>query len=56
LAIRSLESLGVRETEKFVEAEMLAKFSSLAQGLASESVSETKLREAISRALDQLDE
>jgi hypothetical protein len=56
LAIRSLESLGVRETEKFVEAEMLAKFSSLAQGLASESVSETKLREAISRALDQLDD
>lgn len=55
LAIRSLESLGIRETEKFVEEEMLEKFNSLARGLDSEPISEAKMREAISIALDQLD-
>jgi hypothetical protein len=56
LAIRSLETLGVREPEKFVEAEMLSKFNSLAAGIPGGEGSEAKLREAISAALEQLDE
>lgn len=56
LAIRSLESLGVRDSEKFVEAEMLAKFHSLAGGISAGEGSEARLREAISAAIEQLDE
>lgn len=56
LAIRSLESLGVRENEKYVEAEMLSKFDSLAGGIAPGADGEARLREAISLALEQLDE
>jgi hypothetical protein len=56
LAVRSLESLGVRNPEKFVEAEMLSKFNSLAGGIAPGVEGEARLREAISTALDQLDE
>jgi len=56
LAVRSLESLGVREPDKFVEAEMLTKFNSLAAGIPSGEGSEAKLREAITAALEQLDE
>lgn len=56
LAIRSLESLGVREPEKFIEAEMLSKFHSLAGGISAGEGSEARLREAISAAIEQLDE
>jgi hypothetical protein len=56
LAIRSLESLGVRYTDKYVDAEMLSKFNSLAGGIAPGVEGEARLREAISTALDQLDE
>ncbi|MEA2707218.1 MAG: hypothetical protein QOH22_2006 [Gemmatimonadaceae bacterium] len=56
LAIRSLESLGMREPDKFVEAEMLSKFHSLAGGINPGEQGETRLREAIRAALDQLDE
>lgn len=56
LAIRSLESLGVRDGEKYVEAEMLSKFDSLAGGIAAGANGEARLREAISLALEQLDE
>ena len=56
LAVRSLESLGVRNPEKFVDAEMLSKFNSLAGGVAPGVEGEARLREAISAALDQLDE
>jgi hypothetical protein len=56
LAIRSLESLGMREPEKFVEAEMLSKFHSLAGGIPPGEGSEARLREAITAALEQLDE
>jgi hypothetical protein len=56
LAIRSLESLGVQHPEKFVEAEMLSKFNSLAGGVAPGVEGEARLREAISAALEQLDE
>ena len=56
LAVRSLESLGVRNPEKFVEAEMLSKFNSLAGGVIPGVEGEARLREAISTALEQLDE
>jgi len=56
LAIRSLESLGIRKPDKFVEAEMLSKFHSLAAGINPGVEGETRLREAIKAALDQLDE
>lgn len=56
LAIRTLESLGIREPEKFVEAEMLSKFHSLAGGINPGQQGEARLREAIKAALDQLDE
>jgi hypothetical protein len=56
LAIRTLESLGIREPDKFVEAEMLSKFSSLAGGVNPGEQGEARLREALKAALDQLDE
>jgi hypothetical protein len=56
LAVRSLESLGVQHPEKFVEAEMLSKFNSLAGGVAPGMEGEGRLRNAISTALEQLDE
>jgi hypothetical protein len=56
LAVRSLESLGVQQPEKFVDAEMLSKFNSLAGGVAPGVEGEARLREAISTALEQLDE
>jgi hypothetical protein len=56
LAIRSLESLGIREPDKFVEAEMLAKFHLLAGSIDPGEHGEARLREAIKAALDQLDD
>jgi hypothetical protein len=56
LAVRSLEALGVREPNKFVEAEMLSKFQSLAASIDSGADGEKKLRAAIQSALDQLDD
>ena len=56
LAIRSLESLGVRNHEDFVESEMIAKFNSLAAGIKPGLEGEARLRSAIKTALDQLDD
>ncbi|MEO8910546.1 MAG: hypothetical protein ABI408_10005 [Gemmatimonadaceae bacterium] len=56
LSIRSLESLGIREPAKYVEAEMLSKFHSLAGGINPGVEGEARLREAIKAALDQLDD
>ena len=56
LAVRSLESLGVRDIDQFVDAEMLSKFNSLAAGIVPGVDGEVRLREAISAALEQLDE
>src|SRR3954470_509206 len=56
LAVRSLEALGVRDVEKFVEAEMLSKFDLLAASIPSGVEGEVRLRDAIVAALDQLDE
>ena len=56
LAVRSLESLGIREPEKYVDAEMLTKFNSLAAGVTPGAEGESRLREAIASALEHLDE
>jgi hypothetical protein len=56
LAIRSLESLGVRDPRAFVEEEMLAKFNSLAASIRAGADGEVRLRAAINAALDQLDD
>jgi len=56
LAIRALESLGIREPAKFVEAEMLSTFHSLAGGVNPGEQGEGRLRDAIKAALDQLNE
>lgn len=56
LALRSIESLGVRDPEKFIEAEMVSKFNSLAGGITPGAEGEARLRAAISAAIDQLDD
>jgi len=56
LAIRSLESLGIRKPDKFVEGEMVSKFHSLAGGIKPGVEGEARLRDAIKAALDQLDD
>ncbi|HEY1952998.1 MAG TPA: hypothetical protein VGG76_09340 [Gemmatimonadaceae bacterium] len=56
LAVRSLEALGVRDIDKFVETEMLSKFQSLAGGIPAGLDGEVRLRDAIVAALEQLDE
>jgi hypothetical protein len=56
LAVRSLESLGVRDPASFIEAEMLSKFNSLAAGVTPGAEGEARLRDAIKDALEQLDE
>ena len=56
LAIRSLELLGIQQPEKFIDAEMLSKFNSLAGGVVPGVEGEARLREAIATALEQLDE
>ena len=55
LAVRSLESLGIREPAKYVEEEMISKFNVIAGGIAPGPEGEARLREAILTALDQLD-
>lgn len=56
LAQRSLEALGARTPEHFIEAEMVSKFSALAGGVKPGADGERRLREAIIAALEQLDD
>ena len=56
LAERSLEVLGAKVPDKFLEAEMLSRFHSLAGGVQPGPDGEQRLREAITAALEQLDE
>jgi hypothetical protein len=56
LAVRSLETLGVRDLDKFIDAEMVSKFNSLAGGIPAGIDGEVRLRDAIVSALEQLDE
>jgi hypothetical protein len=55
LAERSLDALGVRERQPFVENEMLRLFGELAAGAGEGSDREARLRAAIARALDEVD-
>jgi hypothetical protein len=56
VAARSLEALGVRDIDKFIESEMLSKFNSLAGGIPAGVDGEVRLRDALVAALEQLDE
>jgi len=56
LAQRSLEVLGARVTDNFLEAEMLSKFSALAAGIQPGRDGELRLREAMIDALEELDD
>jgi hypothetical protein len=56
LAVRSIESLGVRDPTKYIEAEMLSKFNALAGGITPGLEGEARLRDAIADALEHLDE
>ncbi len=56
LAQRSLEVLGAHVPEKFIEGEMVSKFSALAGGIRPGPDGEARLREAIVAALEQLDD
>jgi hypothetical protein len=55
LAERSLDVLGVRERQPFIESEMLRLFGELAAGAGDGSDREARLRAAIARALDEVD-
>ncbi len=56
LAIRSLEGLGAALSGRFVDAEMLRQFSLIAAGIGSGTGSEERLRQAIVRAIEEIDE
>lgn len=56
LAVRSLDALGTALPGTFVDAEMLRQFSLLAAGVVPGTGSESRLREAIKRAIDEIDE
>jgi hypothetical protein len=56
LAVRSLDALGATLAGHFVDAEMLRQFSLLAGGISSGAGSEERLRQAITRAIEELDE
>ena len=56
LARRSLEALGIQSVEAFVEEEMLRQFGILAAGVPEGPDRERRLREAMARALDGLDD
>lgn len=56
LALRSLESLGVRDAQKFVEAEMISQFEKLSGGIGLGSDRELRLQAAMTSALELLDE
>ena len=55
LAERSLDALGVRERGPFVESEMLRLFGVLASSAGSGADREARLREAIERAMSEVD-
>jgi hypothetical protein len=55
LAERSLDALGVRERDAFVENEMLRLFGELASTVGQGPDREVRLREAIERAMSEVD-
>jgi hypothetical protein len=56
LAMRSLDVLGAALAGHFVDAEMLRQFSLLAAGVAPGPGGEERLRAAIARAIEEIDE
>jgi hypothetical protein len=56
LAMLSLDALGVRDAEQFLESEMLTQFSALSLGLPEGPQREHRLREAIRRAMREYQE
>jgi hypothetical protein len=56
LAIRSLAALGTTLPDHFVEAEMIRQFEIIAAGIPMGKGSEKRLREALSRALEEIDD
>lgn len=56
LARRAIESLGVRDAEPHVEAEMLRQFGAIAQGVPEGPDREDRLRRAVQKTLDELDD
>jgi len=56
LAVHSLESLGVDETEPFVEQEMMRTFSTLVAAIPEGVERESGLRRAIRKAIDEASE
>lgn len=55
LALRSLETLGVRDPAGYVEAEMVKQFAALSASLPLKGDRDAALRVAIQRALEELD-
>lgn len=55
LALRSLETLGVRDPARYVEAEMVKQFAALSASLPLEGDRDAALRVAIQHALEELD-
>jgi hypothetical protein len=53
LAERALEGLGVKETDKFLQAEMLKQFGAIAATVGDAPDREARLRAALRTALDQ---
>ena len=56
LAVSSLMMLGVHDAERFVESEMVTKFTKLTAALSGAEDPEGELRAAIQHALDEMDE
>ncbi|CAN5308181.1 hypothetical protein BH23GEM2_BH23GEM2_00090 [soil metagenome] len=55
LALRSLETLGVRDPARYVDAEMVKQFAALSASLPLEGDRDAALRVAVENALDELD-
>ena len=56
LARRAIESLGVRDSEPYVEAEMLRQFGAIAQGVPEGQDREERLQRAVRKTLEELDD
>jgi len=56
LAIRSLDALGTTLPGQFIDGEMLRQFSLLAAGISSGAGGEERLRQAIERAIEEIDD